>query len=121
MGYERLGSRTERGKQPDVVLVHYCRPVGVWAELLPDGEDVISDCMSEYSDIRSSTRRYEFDKDIIDADVYFDAGFERLDWWKGVDGGFCGIGRQRFGAFLGYRLFLWGITVFIWVYLHIYR
>lgn len=83
MGYERLGSWAKCGKQPDVVLVHYCRPVGVWAQLLPDGEDALPDCMSAYSDIGSSTCRYEIDEYfVIDVYVCFDAGFERLDWWE---------------------------------------
>lgn len=49
MGYERLGAWTECREQLDVVLVYYCWPVGVWTELLLDGEDAVSDCLSGHS------------------------------------------------------------------------
>lgn len=53
MGHERLGTWPKCGEQSDVVLVHYGRPVGVWIELLLDGEDVLPDCMSGYGVILS--------------------------------------------------------------------
>jgi hypothetical protein len=76
MGNERLGSRAGRRQQFDVVLVHYCRPVGVWAELFLDGEDILPDCVSGYSGIWSSICKHGFETYLrIDANVCFDAGF----------------------------------------------
>lgn len=49
MGYERLGTWTGCGEQLDMVLVHYCRSVGVWTELFLDGEDALPDCISGHS------------------------------------------------------------------------